>query len=532
MTTKTAAIWIAVSSESQTADDKISLAEQEARCRAWCEREGYRVTEVLSIPGHSRYESDIVDALTDFAAKGVFGYHRLRELWKLKTIDVLVCYHDSRLGRSATLYTYALENTIRAGISIYRIIGGWVTASDSSIQNAIGILSATSDIARLMDMRKSAMPKRAERGLNVGPKPVFSHRTVYDDNGRELRVEVDRSKQRLWDDLATLIIEGVAWDNIELELFRRYGHADTNNKPYKNRKFYDLLHTPMFWGHGAWNYRPKGKPNRTKTGIWMFDPTEPPPTGITLYYNAHEAVYTGDQADAVRGELMRRRLVIKGRHNPNRMHEFSGLLICGECGYSMSYLSNNSRSYQGYRCAGRWLVKAYPYRACTQTKSINIKAIREYVGNRLQLALAGNTGDLFTVTPASNADAHVDAIKREIEVLTLEKKRLIRKQATAPEALADDYDEALADIASRLGILENELRRLTSIEQQLEHERIISRKTVAKINDIGLDAFWALPSNEINQLLHAYFGKYRIAVEAGEVAGLAVSTMTTGARGD
>ena len=49
--TKNAIIWCAVSSQAQTAEDKISLPEQERAARDWCEANGYTVIDVLKVEG-------------------------------------------------------------------------------------------------------------------------------------------------------------------------------------------------------------------------------------------------------------------------------------------------------------------------------------------------------------------------------------------------------------------------------------------------------------------------------------------------
>lgn len=528
---KTALIWIAVSSEAQTGEDKISLPEQEMQCRKWCDENGYKVIEVLEIAGESRYESDIIEVLEDFAAKGIFAYHRLREYWKKKNgIDVLVCYHDSRLGRSASLYTWVLENTIRAGINIYRIMGGWVTEADSSVQNAIGILTATADLQRLIKMRKVAMPKRAARGLNVGPKPVFSHKTIYDEKGNDLKVIVDRSKQRLWDDVATLLIEGVSWDMLEVELYNRFGHCDTNNKPYKNRKFYDVLYTPMFWGNGAWNYRPRGVRNMSRTGFWIFDPEDPAPEGVLIFYGAHEAVYTGEQSERVKAELRRRRTTIKGRTVPGKTKMFSGLMICNECTYMMSYHHSNASGWVGYRCMSPFLQQHYPARACEQRKYISVQDTKDFLDDKLSFLLEDtpNISAFFDgVTLSSDTiSKRIESIDIDLTKMDNAARQLIRKQSTADEEHEALYDDELRLLAKRTGVLKAERVQLMRGMPNTEADSYNRNMRITELRDMGLSQFWKQPERTINQILLGIFGRYRLVIEQGEIIGFDLATFT------
>jgi hypothetical protein len=77
-----AVIWCAVSSEEQAKSDKISLAVQEREMRAFAEREGYEIVRTFIWDGYSRWESDPIAALEDFAEQGRFEYHELRQMWR------------------------------------------------------------------------------------------------------------------------------------------------------------------------------------------------------------------------------------------------------------------------------------------------------------------------------------------------------------------------------------------------------------------------------------------------------------------
>lgn len=69
--------------------------------------------------------------------------------------------------------------------------------------------------------------------LPVSSRIPISHNLIRDPvNGRAVRLEVNEDRHRLWDDLALLILEGVAWEHIELELYNRYGHVRDNGKPF------------------------------------------------------------------------------------------------------------------------------------------------------------------------------------------------------------------------------------------------------------------------------------------------------------
>ncbi|MEP7285617.1 MAG: hypothetical protein ABI947_07615 [Chloroflexota bacterium] len=99
---KRVALWLAVSSQTQIGEDKLSLEDQEAAARAWCVANGYEVVAVYKMPGHSRCESDTISLMEDFAKEEIWAYHDLRQAWKDHSFDVLVAYSHSRFGLSST----------------------------------------------------------------------------------------------------------------------------------------------------------------------------------------------------------------------------------------------------------------------------------------------------------------------------------------------------------------------------------------------------------------------------------------------
>src|SRR5829696_4932767 len=56
--------------------------------------------------------------------------------------------------------------------------------------------------------------------------PSLSHKWVRNDAGKLLQLEIDESKRRLWDDLATVLLQGISYRHIETVLYERFGHVD------------------------------------------------------------------------------------------------------------------------------------------------------------------------------------------------------------------------------------------------------------------------------------------------------------------
>lgn len=517
-----AVIWCAVSSDRQ-ADDKISLTDQEQLCRQFAASMRYRVVKTFIWDGYSRWESDPVTALEEFAADGRYQYHELRALWQQQAFDVLICHNHSRLGRSFTMQSWVVENTVRSGARIYRVQGGWIDASDYPGQIALGGYATTSEIERLRHGIESGLNDRAKKGLPLGSLgSVWTHYIERNERGKAVALVVDESKQAELRAMAELVLEGVAWHHLEVELARRFGYTDTDGKPYPRQMVYSLFHHPTFWGHAArrFNSGHQGRQRRIARQ-WAFDDSAEPPPGILVYRDAYPPALTGELAAAIRGELLRRLSVNHGRAAHGSTSMFSGLLICGDCGYALGYQRN--KHSPRYRCQSRYLTE-HGRPACP-SKGISQAAVKQYLNEALRRMLDMNEVSTFLPSKTEQQQAahrHLEALYSEQETLRQQSRRLVQKQAAAPDSLADIYDGELKRIAQRLAALERD-----TLAARREADSVGSWESQRAFEDIraaSLNGFWHLPDKRINQLLHALLGSYRLVVRHKQIEALAERT--------
>lgn len=520
MTQRRAIIWRAVSHESQAAEDKVSLEEQERAAREWCSRNDCAVVAVLTVPGHSRYESDVTDALDEFRQNGITAYDQLKRHWLARDFDVLVAYHPSRLGRSVALFAYAVENVVRSGAVIHCVIGGEINQSNFTMAYAMGSIQATQGISTLVAGKKAGMKKRASRGLHTGSTLPFFHIYERDDHHRPVRLVVDRQRyQRLIDDLYQVVVdERVNWDNIEKRLYE-LGHAAEDGRPWRTRFFRDILLAPACWGNLGTGYRARGRVQKRQW--WMIEPTDDMPDNVHMEYGVCEPVYAGEQADRLKAEL-RRRLDMTGQARANNTYAFSGLCQCGECGRTMGR-NKSSGGWMGYTCKTRWIV-ARNMRGgityCSQRSSISVKVLREFVHGYLDeyLPQIAQTGTLPQQNPVGAPDypalieADLSRVDRQIQTLTV-------RLGSAPDTVLPDIYAQLQALGQQR---ENLRAQLAAIHYRSDKtaRRINSVKKAAQaILDMGLPNFWEQPEVAIHQLLHPLLAGWRIIVLDGEIIG-------------
>ena len=519
-----ALIWCSVSTKGQAEDDKTSLPEQEREARAIAEREGWRIIDVLIVPGHSRRYYDVRTCADDMLKEGIDAFDKLIRYWETRAFDVLIVRDGNRFARTQALHAYVVERTVdECNARIFVTTKGWVDRSNFRMFTAMDGYSAASDIDRLVQGMKATKDANVRRGIYPGRSIPFGLVAVRNEYGKMLRLEVDESQRRLYDDLATVLCEGIGWDFIEKELYQRYGHVDPRTgKPFTTRFFYQALHNAWFWGNGARHYK-NPKVNGQRKGLWIFDPDVEAPPGVIIEYGTHPAVYTGEQAEKVKAELRRRYEIVRGKTRPHSTKMFTGLLLCDYCGYYM-ISATEKHKYSLYRC----MSKRYTARSggsgevrgegCVQFRRIHERVVKDWVNARLQDMLEYDLPDLLAREPESDDLPRADLLREEIEEARTRARRLIEKQAIAPPALANIYDEELQTIAERLEILTANLRDAERRERQKKSASVQQAYDELAAYE-SLEAFWQEPSTKINQLLLRLLGNMRLVVRDGQIIG-------------
>lgn len=516
-------IWCAVSSRAQNEPDKISLPQQEADACALAEGNGWQITDILRVPGHSRRYIDFHELASDAAKQGVDAFHRLQRHWEARDFDVMIVRDGDRFARTQALHAYVVERTINIKAKIYSLQDGWIDLNNYRMWIALGGYKAAGDIDRFVKARNDAIIDRAKRGLPITSRVPMSHKVIRDQNtGKAICLQVNEDKRRLWDDLAELIMEGVAWFNIEDELFNRYGHVRDNGERYYPGFLYRLIMKPIFWGHIARHHASADSKNGFKYGAWAYDESVPMPEGATIYRNTHEPVWTGEIAERIKAEIRRRSTSVRGSASPKSTHRFSGLGVCGECGSFWATHVKKSKDYRGVICpASKARSSTLP--KCTNNRIMSEKRLIVLMNAYLKQMLERNSTDVFSAPEIhhENHKSRIERLNREIEVLQLEARQLIREQAKAGAELQGIYHEELAQIEVRLKNMKVTRDSLAAKVVETQQTTTVQQVTLEELATMSLEAFWKQESRYINQILHRLLGKKRFLLLDGEIIGVA-----------
>lgn len=504
-----AIIWAAVSTLAQTHEDKYSLPAQEADGLAFCEREGFEVVEVLRVPGHSRNYKSLEKLATDARAKGINAFDRLIHHLETCDFDVLVCRDANRFARKASLLHFIVESVIEdCGARIYSFNDGWVDETNADIFAMVKGYTTARERKWLIEAGKNGKAKLLENGLPTGNQVAMSHKRVRDpETGKDIAIVLNEQLTRLWQDLAEVILSGMTWQFMGSTLYERYGHVDHTGRPYSSRTLYSLVLNPLFWGHTSSGYHTASK------GRWVFDPDYPAPEGVIIHHNTVPPVYQGEVAEAVKAELIRR-MSIRGHASPLNTYRFSGLFVCGTCGYTMtSYVRAGERA--GLCCATQYRE----IRSGVTCKQWRFKdeAIRPYMDTLLRQLLDG--------MPLPFESDQADDSR--LELLTADQARLegqvdllIHEQSLAPVAVQERYRSKVMTLSRQLEQLEAEIARTK--EAARDRSRVQTQRTqvIEDIRETTLEGFWQLPQRQVNQLLRRLLGDYQLVALNKKIIGM------------
>ncbi|MEQ8673163.1 MAG: recombinase family protein [Aggregatilineales bacterium] len=512
---KRAIIWLAVSTEAQANDEKNSLPTQEKEAKEIVNREGWEITDILRVPGHSRSYIDIHLCAEEMRKKGIDAFDKLLRHWDAADFDVLVVRDASRFARTQSLHSYVVERTIDVGAEIYSIADGIIGRDNHRMFISMGGYSAASEIDNLKKRRQFGFQARVKRGLPANHSVPSSHKIIRDmTTGKALHVELDLTKSQMWRDLATLILQGVAWRRIESEMYEQFGYTNELSEAFNYPHFYRLVYTPAFWGHTAMRFKLSTK------GAWIYQEGEPVPEGVEIYYNMIPSVWTGELAEKIKAELRRRETVIKGKAKPEQTKPFTGIFICGECSYNLSYSSKDS--WQAWRCMSRY-EKSSTRPDCSQSTSLPHERARTYIDSRLKQMVEFQDPTAFF--PAPTGESHTNEkftsdLKKEITQLENQIRSVIRDKAGADDDIIRGlYDEEIKAGSKRLSNLKKRLK-----DTQFEiarHKPDVQRRAYEEIAELSVEEFWGQEDRKINQLLHRLMGNKRFVVLEGYVVGIA-----------
>jgi site-specific DNA recombinase len=288
-----------------------STAEQEAECRALCDREGWDVLDVLSDNGRSasRYAKRSRPAWEEVKARIATG-----------AVDVLVTWEASRSNRDLAEFT-ELRDLMRAHSVLLNYSGRTLDLDDSSDSFRAGLdaLISEDESERTRARILRNVRANAEAGRPHGRR-LYGYRRVYDDK-KLVGQEPDPDEAPIVREIARRFLSGESSYSISEDLNARGVPLPTGTK-WSETRIRRILTNPSYTG------------KRTHNGKVVADATWEPILDQKTF-DACVAKYADPARRSYRG-------------GADVKHLLSGIARCGKCGSPL--YAGVSRGWSVYVC--------------------------------------------------------------------------------------------------------------------------------------------------------------------------------------
>lgn len=453
---------------------------------------------------------------------GYDGAARMEAHWKRRDFDEVLVYDGSRFGRKESIFAEFVLRTIDAKAIIVQHLGGVIDETNYSSAMLLGAYATGQEMRTRRLRTDMGRDGRFERGKHNGPLPI-SHVEVYDSNHKPTGDYVlNEALLHIWPDVAELVLQGVGWNHLERELYKRYKHINPlTGRPFVKLAFYRCLTmSPMFWGHLS---RRHGYDPVTNTDAelgpmrWTYDESYPVPEGVQVKRNVFPPVYTGALAEAIKDEI-RRRHDLRGKAAADRVRRFTALCVCADCGHTMVlrrvYKNKTGKSDLVY------VMCNYNVWKCSNHGSVRIELMQQYITEILERVFAGDTW-LLSRSVDTDKEERRAKLSREVAQLDANIESLVSELALMPEVARGHIRKRIDAMAERMTEAQRELSALNvSVVRDEEAERLMT-KTVEELKKETLAAFWTRSDIEINQILKRLLQSMKFVVKDSRIVGLA-----------
>ncbi len=461
------AIWAAVSTERQAAEDKISLDDQETRCRQAANTRGWLETAgPFIVPGESR---TIYINLRD-AENAIPQLRKMLDAAQRGRFDVLVMYDYNRLRElldpvSRTLAAYKVqiysitqpvEPQTPETYSLYKTDSAWIMQSMAQIISK----SQISDLRRKYEI---GMPARVQkRGLPPIGIPFGYRKPPGRETDRAATPEPDPVTAPIVTAFKNLLLQGRTLSQI-VKFALGTGIKPPRGKTWYPQTIRAMLRNPFYAGYVRWGLSKNVTDPRTNQ---RYRQRTKNPADVIKELGKHNPLWDDATHAKIIAELESR----GNSYGEKRQNQLTRLLHCAACGQPLWMQHNGSRSEVGrsiWRC-----------QTSTCTNRANIMA---------SAALRQTAEHLAKIIKILSGDAQTEVLNEAETQLNNDADALPRSPEPEYNQLAElnKRRERLTDIYLAGGINKPEyMQRATEIDTLITH----AENTIADLENAAASA--------------------------------------------
>ena len=456
-----AAIYVRVSTSRQAEHD-LSLPDQIAQCRAYCERQGWDVAEVFSEPGASALDED----------RPVFQEMIYKAKRRDRPFDFVVVHSLSRFSRDSfhsELYIRELNKAAVQLVSITQTLTPDPTGE--MLRKLLNVFDEHQSRENAKHVHR-AMCENARQGFWNGSAPPFGYATrIAERRGnKDKKVlvvdEAEASVVRTIFDMASgtngrpLGVKAIATWLSERGYTRRGVRFSTGS-------VYEILTTTTYFGQHYFNRRDSrnGRPRPPSEWIGLRVP----------------AILTEEAFNAVQGLLQSRAPKRKPPRVVNSPTLLAGLARCGYCGAALIQNTGKGGQYRYYCCSKK--LKEGPI-SCDGLRmpmeKLDDIVIGEVARRVLQPERLGEMLEAYVRSSAERGSQDKELLTRLRHAHTEAKAGIARLLELAERGLMDAEDPEMRERLIALKLKRDELgkeiadlqKRMGSSEPTITPEKI------------------------------------------------------------
>ena len=502
-----AAIWAAVSTETQAAGDKVSLGAQEELCRALLTSRGWsEAAGPYIVPGASRTrwvnlrdaEREIpqLGAMLDEAQAGRFNLLVLYDFNRLRDLLDPVARTLAAYGAQIFSVSQPVDPLPPEAFDAY-------SSDTSSMMQGLSQIISRAQIADLRRKYRVAMPKRVqELGLPANAIPYgYAKPPGRETDRKAVPVQIPEQIDTL-QRIRQFFLEGHSRISIA-ETLTLMGIPAPRADRWNQATIGGILSNPFYcglvvFGRSRAKIDPRSGQRRRLRGI--------PRSQWTIGEGRHEALWSTEEFDEIQQELGRRRRRNAGLKR--QTYQLTSLLRCATCGSTLGRFKNGPRSEPD---RATWRCYLEP---CQARSSIPESQALDQLAMRIRELL----GSLSLPAPRASQDGPAGLQHARHTLEGLEAKRLRFQRAYGDGLIS--YE----DFASRVQELEEQADVAARALASEKTRGAAARKRLASADRLGtiletiprylLDA----PRQEVNLALRDIF--QAVVVSGGKIAEL------------
>lgn len=261
------ALWCAVSSRPQAADEKTSLDDQRSAGEQFAAAVGGSVVVTYTVPGHSR---DYV--LWSDAESAIPAYKKLRVDCGHKAFDVLHAVDTDRLGRTAALIHQVIGLVEASGAEVYLASSPHTVGQSTVAQryvSAIQAVRAEEEQSIRVARHERGMRGRVRRGLQPGQWP-YGYRVIRDASGHSIGAELVPEEAACVRYMTQRFLEGISYRQIAREL-NEAGYPTGGAAEWYGNRVWMALTNDTYAGYPTWRNAQPEEPSRHYPALWDTD---------------------------------------------------------------------------------------------------------------------------------------------------------------------------------------------------------------------------------------------------------------------